>query len=296
MTPEGKREWFGMRIGRRGVLLCIALLLCLACSAPASAGDKEYAEGEVLFVSRYAEYASLRDTGLRLGAASWEGASLALGADGLAVSSSSDYKTWLLLPPDLPFPDTYTMVCTFRFTELLAANGACGLLLTSSGPAPSNRTEAVVRASGDCGDFGQLGRTLAGTIAAGGWTTVRVPIRHGMLSELEVSAGGETETLALKNVRSVAAGGRGFVFRNASVEIASVGIVCGAESAGHPYDGWRLARSYVAPDDFAWEERRPAGPADGPSPHTADAALPLLLTGCAAAAAARRMRKRKEDS
>ena len=281
--------------GRLWILLLCCTVLVLACGVPAWAGDTEYADGEVLFASRYGEYTSLRDTGLRFGTASWDGASLSLGESGLSVGSASDYKTWLLLPPDLPFPATYTVVYTFRFTELLAANGACGFLLTSSGDAPSNRTEAVVRASGDCGDFGVLGRSLAAAMQDGEWVTVRIPIRHGMLSELEVSAAGESETMQLKNVRSVARGGRGFVFRNASVEIGSVLLVSGADFGAKPLGGWYAAHNYIAPDDFAWEERTTQeDPVPIENPGTADAAVWIALSGGIAAAAAAGMRRRRK--
>ncbi len=269
------------------------LLLFFGAVLPAYAGTAEYRQGEAVFAARYDEYGSLRDTGLRLGTASWSGASFSLSGEGLLVSAASDYKTYLLLPPELPFPDTYTVLYTFRFTELLEANGSCGFLLTSSGAAPSNRTEAVLRADGVCDGFGRCGEAVTEHLTSGAWVTVEIPIRHGMLSELRVRAGGEEEVLRLQHVRSVAEGGRGFVFRNASVEIGSVYLVCGADFTEEEAAARERAVSYLAPEDFTGD-LPPAPEDDVPAPHTADAGLyPAALCAAAAAAVYRLTRKRK---
>ncbi len=273
----------------------LIFLLLLGAALPASAGSTEYGQGEVLFAARYGEYDSLRDTGVRLGTASWRGAALSLGDGGLHVSSSSDYKTYLLLPPDLPFPDTYTVYYTFRFAELMEANGSCGFLLTSSGDAPSNRTEAILRADGVCDGFGRCGEAMTQRLTSGAWTTVEIPIRHGMLSELRIRAEGEEEVFRLQHVRSVAEGGRGFVFRNASVEIASVYLVCGADFTEEEAAARERAVCYIALEDFTTDVL-PAPPEDDvPVPDTADAgAYPAALCAAAAAAAYSLARKLKK--
>lgn len=263
------------------VWLCCLLLVLVT---PVRAADSDRAAGEVLFAERYADYASLRDTGLRFGTSSWTGASLALKDGELNVLSASHERTFLLLPESV-FTDSYTIRFTFRFTELLEPNGCVGFILTSTGDAPANRTEVLFHANGSCGDFGQLSAPLAQALTRGDPVTVGIPVEHGMLHEITVTDGTTTDVLLLTNVRPIAPGGRGFSFRNASAALSSVEVVNGVSFGS--LSGVYASSSYVAPDDF----RMTAFVA----PFTPDFAVPLLLNLPAAAlGAAALLRRRKK--
>lgn len=241
--------------GIRGLmkrLLCagVCLVLCCACMIPLRATDPVYADGEVLFAARYGDYTSLRDTGVRFGSSSWSGRDARLSDGYLRVQSSSDQKTYLLLPEEIPHTDTYTVVFTFRFSDVSEEGGYCGFLLSSSGDAPSNRMEVILRASGACVQAGQFGKKIAAALADGEDVRVEIPIRHGMMTEITATAGSVRETLKLENVRAVPEGRRGFVFRNASCDIRKVKIVCGV---GYKEEtGFYAENSYIAPP--TWEE------------------------------------------
>lgn len=261
--------------------LFLALLVCGVCMLPLSAADADYADGEVLFAARYGEYTALRDTGLRFGTSSWQGARADLADGSLCVRSASDQKTYLLLPAEIPFMDTYTIVYEFRFSEIAEPGGYCGFILTSSGDAPSNRTELLLRASGACDGAGQFGEAISAALAAGDVIRVTIPIRHGMMSEIRVTAGDHDETLKMLNVRTVAQGRRGFVFRNASVDIRTVKIISGVDYETET--GYYAEHSYIAP-------------ADDPglvSPPTGDGVWWILPVAGGACAAAHLLAKRR---
>lgn len=259
-----------------GVLFAALLCLCTVLRAAAADPSLQYQDGEVLFASRYADYSTLRDTGVYFGTSSWSGASAALSDGELRISSSGDQKTYLLLPSADSWTDTYTVRYTFRFTDIAAPNGYCAFLLTSWGDAPSNRTELVLRASGSCDGFGSCGEALSARIAGGEAVTVTVPIRHGMLFEITVSSGEESETFRLSRVKAIAEGNRGFALRNASAAVSSVEVIAGTDFDA--LSGYFASHSYVAP---------PSKEPDTPdAPPTADAFLYLTaLSACAAAGA-----------
>ena len=112
---------------KRLVCAGVCILLCCAWAMPVFASDS-YTDGEVLFAARYGDYTSLRDTGVRLGTSSWEGSGVRLEDGYLRIQSSSDQKTYLLLPEEIPHTDTYTVIFSFRFSDLPEERGYCGFL------------------------------------------------------------------------------------------------------------------------------------------------------------------------
>lgn len=254
-------------------LFCVGvcLLLCCAWVMPVFASDT-YTDGEVLFAARYGDYKSLRDTGVRLGTSSWEESRVSLADGYLRIHSSSDQKTYLLLPEEIPHTDTYTVVFTFRFSEVAEERGYCGFLLSASGDAPSNRTELLFRANGESDKTGQFGDGICTALADGEEVRMEISVRHGMLTEITAVAGDVSETLKLENVRAVPTGRRGFVFRNASCDIREIKIVCGV---GYEKEtGFYAENSYVAP---------PGEDTDPVAPPTSDVwwlpAVPAILSG-----------------
>lgn len=261
-------------IGVRHRLLCAAaaLLLFAACILPVFGTDTDYADGQVLFAARYGDYNSIRDTGLQFGTSSWQGASADLTEDRLCIRSSSDQKTYLLLPEEIPHTATYTILFEFRFSEVMETRGYCGFLLSSSGDAPSNRTELLLRADGTCDGAGQFGEAITAALAGGEYVRVEIPVRHGMMTEITTSVGENRETLELGNARIIPDGRRGFVLRNASCDIRMVKIVCGVDYESET--GFYADNSYIAP------------PAEGEgplSPPTGDGwwlpMVPVILCG-----------------
>lgn len=240
---------------RRLLLAGVCLLLCCACVIPVWATDRTYTDGEVLFAARYGDYTSVRDTGVRFGTSSWSGCSAGLAEGYLRIQSSSDRKTYLLMPEDIPHTDTYTVVFTFRFSDVEEERGYCGFLLSSSGDAPFNRTELILRANGVCDNAGQFGEAVTAALSGGQDVRVEIPVRHGMLTEITVSAGDVSETLEFENARAVPKGRRGFVFRNASCDLREVKIVCGVDYASET--GFYAENSYIAPPT---EDTEPISP------------------------------------
>ncbi len=214
---------------------------------PVAAADADRATGEVLFAERYADYAVLQETGLTFGTASWPGAVMGLDNSELIVRAASDERTFVLFPESV-FTDSYTLRLTFRFVTLPEANGCIGLILTSSGDAPVNRTEVLIHANGFCGDFGQLSAAFAASMTAGETVSVSVPVEHGMLHEMTLSCSGRSETLRLTNVRPIASGGRGLTFRYASVAISSAEVINGTSFT--TLSGVYATSSYKAPAEF----------------------------------------------
>lgn len=254
-------------------LFCVGvcLLLCCAWVMPVFASDT-YTDGEVLFAARYGDYKSLRDTGVRLGTSSWEESRVSLADGYLRIHSSSDQKTYLLLPEEIPHTDTYTVVFTFRFSEVAEERGYCGFLLSASGDAPSNRTELLFRANGESDKTGQFGDGICTALADGEEVRMEISVRHSMLTEITAVAGDVSETLKLENVRAVPTGRRGFVFRNASCDIREIKIVCGV---GYEKEtGFYAENSYIAP---------PGEGTDPVAPPTSDVwwlpAIPAILSG-----------------
>lgn len=268
---------------RCAAFLALALLFAAAL-VPLSATDpfSSVSEGEVLFASRYADYASLRDTGVYFGTLSWSGASAAL-RDGELIVSTDDRKSYLLLPATDSWPDTYTVRYSFRFTDITAPNAYCAFLLTSWGDAPSNRTELTVRAAGSVDGFGACSDALAAAIADGQTLTVTVPILHGMLHEVTLAAGDETQTLRLDRVRSIAEGNRGFALRSASVAVSSVEVFCGADISSP--SGYFASHSFFAPPEEATD--------DPHSPPTGDGIFLFAAALLAASATGRALVRRR---
>lgn len=230
-----------------GRLFCALLLtLCLTISGAVRtcASGLEPAVGEVLFAARYADYVSVADTGVWLGTSSWAGASLELAEKTLCVSSSSDQKTYLMLPADFTCGNTYTISYTFCFTDVSARNGYCGFVLTSRGDAPSNRMELIFRADGTVDGYGEA-VGMAAAAAAGDAITVTVEVQHGFLIQCDVQCGAETTVFAMTHLEKVEEGGRGFVLRNASASLSSIEIVNGVDYPAKI--GYYATHSYMAP-------------------------------------------------
>lgn len=234
-------------VKNRLIGVCLALLLALSmCIVPLLAADTAYEDGRVLFAARFKDYSYRSETGTALGTLSWPEAKVTLADGVLHVRSSSDQKTYLLLPEEIPSADTYTVVYEFRFSDVAEPGGYCGFILTSSGDGPSNRTELILRANGSCDGVGQFSDAMAAALQSGTFVRVTIPIRHGMLSEIRLSADGQEEVLDMANVRTVAEGRRGFVFRNASADLRLVKVVAGVDYASET--GYYAKYSYRAPD------------------------------------------------
>lgn len=234
-------------VKNRLIGVCLALLLALGvCIMPLLAADTAYEDGRVLFAARFKDYSYRSETGMTLGTLSWPEAKVTLADGVLHVRSSSDQKTYLLLPDEIPSADTYTVVYEFRFSDVAEPGGYCGFILTSSGDGPSNRTELILRANGSCEGAGRFSDAMASALQSGAFVRVTIPIRHGMLSEIRLSADGQEEILDMANVRTVAEGRRGFVFRNASADLRSVKVVAGVDYTAET--GYYAKYSYRAPD------------------------------------------------
>lgn len=262
----------------------VVLLLSLFCSLMALSSAVEPLFGEVMFAQRYADFSSFAETGIRFGTGG--GTPTVSFNEGLSVKPEDDLKTYLLLP-DLPdggaWADTYTVEFSFSFTEIAAANGYFGFLMTGKGDVPSNRTELIVRANGTLDGIGAFSDSFKEAMAKGEKVTVTVPVREGMMYEVEAVCGESAETLALPSVKIIGEGSRGFVVRNASVSVESVCVVRGV--------GYAKKMGKYATESY----KMTAGEDDPVAPPTADrASLSLCMlfgaAGCAIFVSRRRRR------
>ncbi|MBQ8746523.1 MAG: hypothetical protein IJZ08_01475 [Clostridia bacterium] len=265
-------------------ILCAVLLLCFFCALIPAAASADFANGEVIFAQRYADFDDPRETGIRIGTGGAVPAvSLQNGA--LHIDVTDDRKAYVLLP-DVPggaaWSDTYIVEFTFRFTEIAEANGYFGFLMNAAGEEPLNRKELILRANGTCDGIGTFGDDLAGAVAAGETVFVTVPVQHGMMYEVRVSCGAFSETLSLPSLTKLGEGRRGFVLRNASAAVESVTVTNGADF--EEKIGQYASSSY----------RPPAGDlVDLPSPSTNDYAFLALALALGAAYAARCVYRRR---
>ena len=253
----------------RRKMLCALTILCLFAFLLPTVSAADPAAGTVLFAQRYADLTDVRFSGIRIGTS---GGTPRLGTDGgLRIDVSDDLKAYLLLP-DVPggaWCDTYTVAFSFRFTDVFAANGYFGFLMTAQGDGPSNRTEVILRASGTCDGVGDLDPAIAEALSAGKTVSVSVLVDHGMMYEIRVRAGENEQSLSLPGVKTVGTGSRGFVLRNASVAVESVEVVSGV--------GYGEKLGSLASDSY-WVE------SEGPdAPDTVDACLAVLPALTAAA-------------
>lgn len=264
------------RFARVGILLFCLIFVCLAqpiCAAGAA--------GEVLYAARFSDYQTVRDTGLWLGTSSSRGAAVELTDGRLRFASANGEKAYLLLPDANVSADTYTVEFTFRFSEIKATNGYLGVILSSRGDAPRNRTELIFRADGSIDGYGDS-RALADAVRSGELITVKIQVRYGFLFGFTVSCGDTVDTFTLSQLNSISWGGQGFVLRNAEVEIASVMLVNGTDYT--ELSGTYATQSYIAPED--WQP-------NFQSPETGDAGWIALAGTLAAAALAWRVCRRK---
>lgn len=264
--------------------ILILLLLCFTAFAP-FARAAEPPAGEVQYAARFADYSDLRTTGLRFGTSSWTGASLKLDGGELCVSSSSGEKTYLLLPTPDSQTDTYTIVYTFRFTDTLSSNAYCGFLLSSRGDEPMSRTELLIRADGTVDGYtSSPNEKLRQAAAEGTPITVRVAVKYNFLISFSLETDGEiVGAYKPSMLKSISAGGRGFVLRNTSAAISSVTVVNGTDYT--QLSGRYAEQSYIAPPEWVM----PALPA----PPTGDAAVLCAAAAAASAAGIFFYKKRK---
>lgn len=260
-----------------GVVLALLLALFVVLSAvPVSAGERT--AGEVLYAARFADYTSLRDTGIRFGTSSGGESAMDLVDGELLVSAVNGEKTYILLPEPLAYTDTYTLRFSFRFAEVSSANGYCGLLLSSRGDAPSGRMELIVRASGAVDGYGEASASFAEEAARGEAIQVTVQVRYGFLTSVVAECGGERLSYTPAELKTVRSGGRGFVVRNASVAFSAVEVIHGTEFTA--LSGEYAEHSYVAPEQ--WTPEVDLSPDTGEIPGRMRFSVAALLAAAAA--------------
>ncbi|MBQ4043420.1 MAG: hypothetical protein IJD06_05420 [Clostridia bacterium] len=265
---------------KRLLTFFFVLVLCLQGALSVCAG--EIRPGQVLYATDFADYTSLRDTGVRFGTLSGEKARMRLENGELSVTSEDGEKTYLLLPDTGLWTDTYVMEFVFRFTEIESSNGYCGLILSSRGDAPSGRSELIFRADGSIDGYKEKSDALKNAAEKGTPIIVRIHVTYGFLVDFQLIADGEAaKTYTPEAISRVSSGGRGFVLRNASASFASARVVCGeyGDLADAPD-----APSYVAPDSWQFPEEI--------APPTGDGAAALLLCAGCTAVFLLRMRRR----
>ena len=208
------------------VMLCTVLATALMLTLSSVVFAAGNTEGEVLYHQSFSDISAPEYAGIRKGLSGADGFSLEIADKLLVVNNYNDIKAYAIFP-SVSSDDDYTIVYSFKFTEIFKQNGYVGFMLTCSGDEPSNITSALIRADGNCGDFGELGGELSEHISAGDLITVTIPVEQNTLHEMKVSCGEISETLILENVVDISKGNFGFVVRNASVGIESIYIVNG---------------------------------------------------------------------
>ena len=207
-----------------GIFIILTIIsLIFSQTVLCAASDKD---GYVIYHQNFADVSSLSEAGMKKGTDGEWGFSLSIREGDMLIDNYSDQKAYVIMPI-INHPETYTVVFTYQFIDAVSDNAYVAFMLTCSGDKPENITSAVIRANGNCGDFGKLGNKISEKISAGEEVTVTIPIENGNLHEMQVSCGGERETLILENIVSVTPGNMGFIVRNASVAVSEIYLIKG---------------------------------------------------------------------
>ncbi len=210
---------------RKGRTICLLLIFCMVFGLSAAAVPVE--TGEVLYHQDFAGIGNLRCTGIRLGTDSSTSTRLKTDGDALLFTTYDDLRNYAILPT-IPWTEDYTIEFTFRFEDVRARNGYLAFLLTCWGEEPSNITGLLIRANGSIDDFAPLSEEMKSIIQEGDTPIhVTIPVENGILYEVTVSAGEETDTVKRTSLKRIPEGNRGFGVRNTSAAVEEVFVVNG---------------------------------------------------------------------
>lgn len=204
------------------LVMLSACFLCL--SVPALAGEE--IAGEVLYHQDFAVLSELEKSGIVRGTSSSENSHITCTGETLELNTFDNERAYAILPA-AEAADSYTIEFDFSFSEIRSENGYVGFILTCRGTEPTNITALVIRADGMIDDFEEPDEALKKAIADSGKIHVKIPVEKDVLHKIELTADGKTYTLERDNVKVLDDGGRGFVVRNASVDVAEIYIVKG---------------------------------------------------------------------
>ena len=203
----------------------VMLSACIFClGVPAFAGEK--VPGEVLYHQDFSILSDMEKSGIVRGTSGSAAAELTCTGETLELNTFDNERIYAILPP-AETAGSYTIEFDFSFAEIRSANGYIGFILTCRGTEPTNVTALVIRADGTIDDFDEPEEVLKKAIADGGKIQVKIPVEKNVLHKIELTADGKTYTLERRNVKVLEDGGRGFVVRNASVNIGEVSLVDG---------------------------------------------------------------------
>lgn len=273
-----KRRVFGreiiMRLFRYAVMVVAALFLS---SAPARAGQAQYAEGEVVYHQDFSEISDIAFSGIRNGTSSTPQSSLVCDNETFSINVFDDGRAYALLPPS-DWTESFTVEFDFSFTDIASSNGYIALMLTSTGEEPGNISSVVFRARGSVDSFEEVSEEIAESMKNGEKITVKVPVEKGALHEIVLSANGVTQTLTRSSLLLVGSGNRGFTVRNASVKISEAYIVNGVDYTEKT--GYWAENSYIEDDVPIFCEE--ASSETGKAPATGDALVPAVVVAASA--------------
>ena len=225
------------------LMLISACTVCLSLSAAAG----EYAAGEVLYHQDFSVLSDLEKSGIVRGTSSSESAEFTCADDSLELNTFDNDRVYALLPaPEKTAEDSYTIEFGFSFSEIRSNNGYIGFILTCRGTEPTNVTALVIRADGTIDEFEEPDDALKKAIGGGKEILVKIPIEKNVLHKIEMTADGKTYTLERESVKVIDDGGKGFVVRNASVNVSEIYMVDGT---GYTKKSGIFATESYASDD-----------------------------------------------
>lgn len=205
----------------RSIVLSALLIICILPLSAAAATP-----GEVMYRQDFSDISYPEYAGIKKGTSGEDGCSIEIDGGMLAINNFNDIRAYAIFP-QIDTGADYTVIFKFKFTELFKSNGYAAFMLTCTGDEPSNITSALVRANGNCDDFGTMGEELCESVKSGEIVTVTIPIEDRTLHEMKISCNGITETLIKEKVVDIPEGKFGFAVRNASVAVEEVVIVSG---------------------------------------------------------------------
>jgi len=204
----------------------IVLVMLICVSLVFSVGAHAYAVGEVLYHQDFSCISSAKAAGVMKGTAGSRYSVLSVQENMLQMLSVDDERTYALLP-DVAWTESHTIEFTFRFTDVLAANGYMAFLLTCWGDKPENISAIVIRANGSIDGFGELSSGMVEKIQSGALIHVTIPIQKGVLHSITLESEEETCVAERGTLLRIGEGKRGFSVRNASAAVKEVYIVNG---------------------------------------------------------------------
>ncbi len=254
-------------------LLYVILIILIAASSAffVSAGDLQYAEGEVLYHQNFTQVTAVNVLGVKKGTLSTKNAYMGCLEDTLDIRTYDNGRFYLILP-SVAKKESYTFDFTFSFDGEASENESLSVMLTCRGSEPTNITSVVIRRDGTVDNFSEPSDVIREALVAGKEIRVKIPVENNILHKIVLEYGDVACELNRENILLVNAGDMGFITRNAPVSIREIYLVNGTNYA-------KMTGEFVHTSYATDEKPAPEYDSEGDSviaPPTYDRGRPLI--------------------